>query len=267
MKQATAAGLSAKDLTLIRETLAAGKRPRVVFTDNAGQIAGQFGHVVQLEDPKANDDWILVKFGADVLPFPPSDLAIAPRGSATKTATKKAAEPAARPAEKAPPAEPEFKVVRETPKTTQKQSEKQPPIPPAPRQEKTVSDAAKDAAKDAANDAASADSSANAAPAPRKATGAARGAKAKPLPSFTVTLSYAEGEWSVSAVQGSKTLAKPYVIKPAEALKMVSMLDVPGVHEAVEQILSAERAQTHAHAEKLRAELAELEAKLAELGA
>jgi hypothetical protein len=263
MKQATAAGLSAKDLTLIRETLAAGKRPRVVFTDNAGQIAGQFGHVVQLEDPKANDDWILVKFGADVLPFPPSDLAIAPRGSAPK----KAAEPAAPPARKASPPEPEFKVVRETPKTTAKDTTKdtgkaapQPSSPPAPRQEKTVPEA-----KDAAKDTAAADAPAT--PAPRKATGSSRGAKAKPVPSFTVTLAYAEGEWSVGAVQGSKTVAKPYVVKPAEALKMVSMLDVPSVHEAVEQILSAERAQTQAQAEKLRAELAEVEAKLAELGA
>ncbi|HZM84163.1 MAG TPA: hypothetical protein VFC19_51240 [Candidatus Limnocylindrales bacterium] len=284
MKHATATGLSAKDLTLIRETLAAGKRPRIVFTENAGQIAGQFGHVVQLEDPKANDDWILVKFGADVLPFPPSDLAIAPRGAAAK----KAAEPPAPPAKKAPP-EPEFKVVRETAKSTPS---------PAPRQETTVTDSdkpAKTTAKaekavktdkasqadkpsqaettaettaetPAADSATTGAAGTSAAPAPRKPTGAARGAKAKPLPSFTVTLSYAEGEWSVGAVQGSKTVAKPYVVKPTEALKMVSMLDVPGVHEAVEQIVSAERAQTQAHAEKLRAELAELEAKLAELG-
>ena len=241
MKQAIAVGLSAKDLTLIRETLAAGKRPRVMFTENAGQIAGQIGHVVQLEDPKTNDDWILVKFGSDVLPFPPSDLAVAPRGATAK----KAAEPPAPPAKAAPP-QPEFKIVRETPPSAARPAN---PPSPAPSQEKNVSDAD------------------NAAPAPRKPSGPARGAKAKPQPSFTVTLSYAEGEWSVGAVQGSKTVEKPYVIKPAEALKMVSMLDVPAVHEAVEQILATERAQAHAHAERLRAELAELEAKLAELGA
>lgn len=224
-----AAGLSAKELTQIRETIAAGKRPRVMFTEAAGQIAGQVGHVVRLEDQASHDDWILVKFGADVLPFPPSDLAMAPRG-----ATKSAAQPkaAAKKAEPAMPPEPEFKIVRE-------------PVPAA-RQEKTVSEAD------------------NIPPAPRKPS--AKG-KAKPLPSFTVTLSYTEGEWMVGAVQGSKTVAKPYVIKPTEALKMVALLDVPGVHEAVEHIMSAERAQAQAHAEKLRAELAELEAKLAELGA
>jgi hypothetical protein len=231
-------GLSAKELTQIKETLAAGKRPRVMFTESAGQIAGQIGHVVKLDDPKAQDDWILVKFGADILPFPPADLSIAARGAVPVKAPAKKAEP-----EPGPP-QPEFKVVRE-------------PVPPAPKQaetpnrmpqEKTVSEAD------------------SAAPAPRRPANP-KGPKVKALPSFTVTLSYTEGEWTVGAVQGSKTLAKPYVIKPAEALKMVGLLDVPGVHEAVDQIMSAERAQAQAHAEKLRAELAELEVKLAELGA
>jgi hypothetical protein len=103
------------------------------------------------------------------------------------------------------------------------------------------------------------------APAPRKP--GARSPKVKPPAGLTVTIAYTEGEWTVGAVQGTKALARPYVIKPAEALKMVSLLDVPGVQEAVEQILAAERAEARAHAEKLRAELAELEVKLAELGA
>ena len=77
--------------------------------------------------------------------------------------------------------------------------------------------------------------------------------------------SYAEGEWTVAANQGSKALAKPYLIKPAEALKMVSMLDVPGVHDAVEEIVSAARAEAEQQADRLRAELAEIEARLAEL--
>ena len=40
---------------------------------------------------------------------------------------------------------------------------------------------------------------------------------------------------------------------------------VPGVHEAVEHIVAAERAEAEAQAQKLRAELAEIEARLAEL--
>jgi len=101
------------------------------------------------------------------------------------------------------------------------------------------------------------------APAPRKAAG--RAARPKAPAGLTVTLAYAEGEWLVSAAQGAKTLAKPYVIKPAEAMRMVSLVDVPGVQEAVEQILSAERKEAEQEAERLRAQLAEIESRLAEL--
>jgi hypothetical protein len=69
----------------------------------------------------------------------------------------------------------------------------------------------------------------------------------------------------VAAQQGSKALAKPYVSKATEALKMVGMLDVPGVQEVVEEIVSAARAEAEAVAVRLRAELAEIEARLAEL--
>jgi hypothetical protein len=82
---------------------------------------------------------------------------------------------------------------------------------------------------------------------------------------LTVTLSYADGEWMVAAQQGNRALAKPYVIKATEALKMVGMLDVAGVQEAVEEIVSAARAEAEAVAERLRTELAEVEARLAEL--
>ena len=99
---------------------------------------------------------------------------------------------------------------------------------------------------------------------PRKAAG--RAAKPKAPATLTVTLAYAEGEWTVAASQGAKALAKPYVIRPAEALRMVSLVDVPGVQEAVEQILAAERAEAEQQAQRLRAELAEVEARLKELG-
>jgi hypothetical protein len=69
----------------------------------------------------------------------------------------------------------------------------------------------------------------------------------------------------VGAVQGSKALAKPYVIKPTEVLKMVSLLDVPGVQEVVGQVVAADRAEAENQAARLRAELAEIEARIAEL--
>lgn len=257
-------GLSTKELAQIKETLAAGRKPRVVFTESAGQIAGQTGHVVQLDDPSTQEDWILVKFGVDVLPFPPGDLAMAPRGALSKRV-----EPAPPPV-LTQPTQPEFRVVREQSNGSRNGKASAKAAPPArvekPPATKPVDKPVETIVPVSTPDTAG-DTGGSAAPAPRKPAAGPKPPKVKPLPSFTVTLAYTEGEWTVGAVQGSKTLAKPYVIKPTEALKMVGLLDVPGVHEAVEHIMAAERTQAQAHAQKLRAELAELEAKLAELGA
>jgi hypothetical protein len=227
MTMATAArtgvrGLSTDELQAIRDGLAAGRRPRVMFTESAGQIAGQVGQVVTLTDPAESDEWVVVRFGRDELPFSPDDLQTAPKGP-----VKKAAPPIP---EQARP-EPEF--VMDKPLPT-------PPPPAAPAPAETAP-----------------------APAPRKAP--PRAAKPKPPPGLTVTLAYTDGEWTIAANQGTKALAKPYVVKPSEAMKMVQLVDVPGVQEAVEQIVSAERAEAEQQAERLRAELAEIEARLAEL--
>jgi hypothetical protein len=232
-------GLTLADLEVIRDTLASGRKPKVMFTEAAGQIAGQVGQVVQLADPAEGDEYVVVRFGGDELPFSPTDLAIPPRGAGARkavpapkeaavkeTAVKEASVAASVPDVAAPPG-PELRLT--------------PPPAPVPGEEP-------------------------AGPQPPARRAAARAAKPKPPAALTVTLSYSEGEWTVGATQGTKALAKPYVIKPAEALKMVGLLDVPGVHEAVEQIVSAERAVAQEQAERLRSQLAEVEAKLAELG-
>lgn len=254
-------GLSTADLDQIKQVLAGGKRPRVMFTDAAGQIAGQIGQVVALEDPKSSDEWIVVKFGGDALPFSPADLQMPPKGGAPakKAAPAKAAEPETAPSGRKPLAIGEDLLPTQPDNQAEKKAAGSPagartgggsaPADQTESQEPKVSEATP------------ADSPA---PAPRKPAG--RAPKVKPPAGLTVTLAYTEGEWTVGAMQGSKALAKPYVIKPAEALKMVGMLDVPGVQEAVEQILSTERDAAKAQADKLRAELAELEVKLAELG-
>ncbi|GIG87621.1 hypothetical protein [Plantactinospora endophytica] len=226
-------GLSTEELQQIRDALAGGRKPKVVFTESAGQIAGQLGQVVELTDPEVSEEWVVVRFGRDELPFSPTDLAVAPKGA---TARRPAAKP-----EPEPVVEPEFKIVRE-------------PVP-APREEAKVT------AVDSPP-AAPADGEGEARPAARRPV---KAAKPKGPAGLTVTLTYADGEWTLAATQGAKSLAKPYVIKPAEALKMVALIDVPGVHEAVEQIMAVERREAEQQAEKLRAELAEIEARLAEL--
>lgn len=223
-------GLSTEEVAGIREAVAAGRKPKVVFTASAGQIAGQVGQVVALTDPAVSDEFVVVRFGRDELPFSPVDVAVAPRGAGRKV-------PAGEPAAAEPVMAPEPEFVLDTP-------------PPAAT--RTVGEDASARAAESAKPA-------------RRAVKPAKAAKAKGPAGLTVTLAYAEGEWTVAAQQGAKVLAKPYVVKPAEALRMVGLVDVSGVQEAVEQILAAERAEAEQQAEKLRSELAEVEARLAEL--
>lgn len=218
-------GLSTSEVQSIRESLAAGRKPRVVFTASAGQIAGQVGQVIELTDPEVSDEFVVVRFGRDELPFSPADLAVAPKG-----VTRRVVEPKPEP-EPAPPAAPAPEFVLDTPRVPAQRQEE-------PKVEQTEKPPARRAVK---------------------------AVKPKGPAGLTVTLAYADGEWTVAAQQGTKALAKPYVVKPAEALKMVALVDVPGVQEAVEQILGTERAEAEQQAEKLRAELAEIEARLAEL--
>lgn len=211
-------GLTPADLIQIRDHLAAGRKPKVVFTDSAGQVAGKVGQVIELTDPKTSDEWIVVRFGQDELPFSPPDLMIPPRGR------RSVADPA-------PATPPPLKVAQ--PPVPRERPAPAPPLPPP------TANGHKEA--------------------PKKV------AKPKPPASLTVTLAYNDREWTVAAQQGSKTLAKPYVIKPTEALRWVALVDVPGVHEAVATIIEAERAEAEVRALRLREELAEIESRLAEL--
>ncbi|MFV2100851.1 hypothetical protein [Micromonospora sp. LOL_024] len=224
-------GLSDDEVRGIREALSAGRKPKVVFTAAAGQVAGQLGQVVELTDPTVSDEFVVVRFGRDELPFSPADVAVAPRG-----AGRRPVEPKVEPASGEPAVvEPEFVLDRV----------------PQPRWEEPKVEVV--------------EAKVEVVEAKPPARRAAKVVKPKGPAGLTVTLAYAEGEWTVAAQQGGKVLAKPYVLKPAEALRMVALVDVPGVHEAVEQILSAERSEAEQQAVKLRAELAEIEARLAEL--
>ena len=222
-------GLSDEEVRGIREALAAGRKPKVVFTATAGQIAGQLGQVVELTDPAVSDEFVVVRFGRDELPFSPADVAVAPKGAGRRPAESKVEPPAAEPVV----AGPEF-VLDQVPQPRREEREE-------PKVEAVETVEAKPARR------------------------AVKVAKPKGPAGLTVTLAYADGEWTVAAQQGAKVLAKPYVLKPAEALRMVALVDVPGVQEAVEQILATERSEAERQAEKLRAELAEIEARLAEL--
>lgn len=96
--------------------------------------------------------------------------------------------------------------------------------------------------------------------APAVLTGAAR------LPArLSVTLAYANGQWLVEVRKGRALLGSRHLVKSAEALNMLALLDVPGVRRSVEEALSIDQTEAARQAERMRSELAELEAKLAGL--
>ncbi|MEV0455184.1 MFS transporter [Catellatospora methionotrophica] len=96
--------------------------------------------------------------------------------------------------------------------------------------------------------------------APAVLTGAAR------LPArLSVTLAYANGQWLVEVRKGRALLGSRHLVKSAEALNMLALLDVPGVRRSVEEALTVDQTEATRQAERMRSELAELEAKLAGL--
>jgi hypothetical protein len=298
-------GLSTSELGQVRESLAAGRKPKVMFTETAGQLAGQQGQVIQLADPAASDEWVIVRFGRDTLPFAPTDLAMAPKAAPARRASARPAqvaaavgtpaaavavapvprqpvgEPAratASPAKAAvePPAkaavEPPAKAAVEPPAKAAAEPPVKPAVPPvkpaaspAPAAVEAVKPAAGSPAKAAVQPVAGLPVAGDGAAGARKPAAARRVAKGRSPAALTVTLSYADGDWTVAAHQGARVLARPTAIRPGEALRMVGLLDVPGVAEAVEEIVTTARAEAEQAAERLRAELAEIEARLAEL--
>lgn len=82
---------------------------------------------------------------------------------------------------------------------------------------------------------------------------------------LTVTLAYANGQWIVEVRRGRALLGSRHLVKSAEAMNMLAVLDVPGVQDSVEKALTVDQAEATRQAERMRNELAELEARLAGL--
>ncbi len=96
------------------------------------------------------------------------------------------------------------------------------------------------------------------------ATDSARGVAAAPrLPSrVSVTLAYTDGQWLVEVRRGRALMGSRHAVKSTEAMSLLALLDVPGVHSGVEEALTTDHAEASRHVERMRTELAELEAKL-----
>lgn len=227
-------GLSTSDLQVIEETLATGKNPKVVFTDAAGQIAGRIGKVIRLEEP-AEGEFVTVRFGNDELPFSAADVRLPERGELSRTPRK-----AAEPEEVAPP------------KGAPLLEDRHNGVDNGTNMRGQMSEMDNGAVPQQA---------AAPAPAPRKKAAP----KPKGGPELTVTLQFKDDEWTVAASKGTKMVARALPVKASAALEMVRSLESPAVAALVEEIVDQARATAAEEAERLRAQLAELEARLAEM--
>jgi hypothetical protein len=79
---------------------------------------------------------------------------------------------------------------------------------------------------------------------------------------LSVTLGYADGQWLVEVRKGRALMGTRYLVNSAEALNMLALLDVPALTDRVGQALTTDRTEAGRQVERLRTELAELEAKL-----
>lgn len=87
---------------------------------------------------------------------------------------------------------------------------------------------------------------------------------AQPVPGklgpLTITLAFANDSWTIAARNGREILTRQ-PIDSLDALRKVSMLDIPAASTLARSIVEAERETLRLRAEQLRAELAEAEAR------
>lgn len=77
-----------------------------------------------------------------------------------------------------------------------------------------------------------------------------------------VTLVYTDGAWTVEVERKDGAVEGTHGVRPADALRALELLDVPGVREEVEKAIIDDRAQAEKEAQRLRDELGGVGAKL-----
>lgn len=285
------APLGEGDVARLRDGLAAGSEPRVqLLVDTAAAPAGTRGPVVALRDPAAEPEFVVLRVGGDEVPFSPGELTWpvrAPRGRSTaeaaggdggtpgaSAAPRASPQPSAGPPASAQPsagasprAEPPAPV--EPPASAGPSVSAGPPVSPAPP--RVVAGSAEsgdpsDGDRSAAPAGGPVDPAAGPAPVdppgarPRPRRAAPR-AGAEP---FTVTLRFTGTEWTAETTRGGRR-GKPRPVPVAALRAMAERLDDPELRRSVLTAVEACRDQARARAERLRAELEQVETVLAQL--
>jgi hypothetical protein len=239
-----AAGLDAAQVDKLRGALASGARPRVQLP--ASQFgAGTTGTVLRMGDPAVDgDDYVTVQVKVagviDELGFAPDELAMPTRKRAAKQqpaappTPAPAQTPAARAGTSAKPAPLKAQAVKATPKATPAKT------PPA---KAPAASAAK-------------------APAASPSRRPSRSGRGSSAPAVTITIASEGASWTLSAQRGPRSLLRKTPVMPGVVAAIAGLFEQPDLERAIADVNDASRAEAEAHAERLRAELAEVEAVL-----
>jgi hypothetical protein len=240
-------GLREEQVEQLRTDLAAGRRPRVRVS--ASQLpAGTTGAVLRVGDPAADGpDYLTVRIKVggvtDELGFSPEELSLPARGR-TIRADPSDAKPA--PGSATPP--------RRT-----AQARKRPEKVPAAK-------AAAGSGRPAAGGEGTTQPVARAAVTPPRTSTrpkqARSGRRPAGVPAVTVTIASEGAAWSVTAKQGARAVVKKAAVPPGVIAAVAVLLGQPGIVDAVAAVNDTARVEAEARAERLRAELAEVEAVL-----
>jgi hypothetical protein len=239
-------GLADEQVLQLRDDVEAGRRPRVRVSGPQFPT-GTIGTVLRVGDPSTDGgDFVTVrlKVGAvtDELRFSPMELSKVGKGRAA-----------------APLASPAVERGRSSPTTRRSEAS-----PATPGVEASARRGAGKSAVSASKRSAS-DNIANrpAARAPAR-TKAAAGPPRRvvPVPAVTLTIASAGSSWSVTAHRGARVVVKKAPVSPGVVAAVAALLNQPGAEDAVAAVNDTARGEAEARAEKLRAELAEVEAVL-----
>ncbi|MCW2538660.1 MAG: hypothetical protein JWN95_385 [Frankiales bacterium] len=263
MAQRRATGLDEATVATMRAQLADGKRPRVVLSGPQFG-ADTSGAVTRIGDPASDGpDFMTVRVtvngSPDELAFAPSELRLRTAGrKPAASSTRKAAAPskASQPARKVP-----------APKTSVPKR----PVPSAmavqlPMDANPMNARATNASPASPGPTSASPASpgpASASPAPRPVAKKSTIRRASQPPKVTVTLTSVGASWTVSALRGTRSVAKNHSVPPGVVTAIADLLDQEGVIEAVAEVNETARAEAEDRAAKLRAELDQLEAVLA----
>jgi hypothetical protein len=250
MASQTETGLDDSQVGHLRQAIADGRKPRVRVMGS--QFAGgTTGTVVRVGDPVSDGaDFVVVRIKVggvvDELGFSPSELAAVRRARAA-----------------APLAGGGARTVTPKPSASRSRAAR----PPQPAQshvaEAVASPATARGGKGPARRSATPSKTTPAAPAaPTRTKTATAGRRAASVPAVTITIASAGSSWSVSASRGARAMVKKAPAAPGVVTAIAALLNLHEVDEAVAAVNGAALDEAEARAEKLRAELAEIEAVL-----